>query len=168
MAGLLRWTRRLASSPRSKLHCHVHVYFRPSRRRMPDCYVRFWPKADIQISFADVRFRGKSGHGLLWCKCPLMTQSRHASRGYKCLLVRDKRFRESHHHCFDQAGDGGSATLNQPRKHRHTLRFACGGVCRSCARGGQVTRANPNSGDEMATPTLMLPQPFRKTACFPE
>jgi hypothetical protein len=35
-------------------------------------------------------------------------------------------------------------------------------------RGGRLTRANPNSGEEMATPTLMLPQPFRKTACFPE
>jgi hypothetical protein len=31
-----------------------------------------------------------------------------------------------------------------------------------------MTRANTNSGEEMAIPTLMLPQRFRKTARFPE
>jgi hypothetical protein len=49
MAGLLRWTPDLANSPKSKLHCHVQVYFRPSRRRTPDGDVRFWPKADMAV-----------------------------------------------------------------------------------------------------------------------
>jgi hypothetical protein len=51
---------------------------------MPNGYVRFWPKADIPILSADVRFCrrywGNSGHGLLHCKCLLVTQSGHHSR----------------------------------------------------------------------------------------
>jgi hypothetical protein len=38
-------------------------------------YVRYWPKADIVPCTAHVRFRGKSGHDILRCECPLMTQS---------------------------------------------------------------------------------------------
>jgi hypothetical protein len=34
-------------------------------------------KADIPICTAHVHFRGQSRHGLLQCKCPLMTQSGH-------------------------------------------------------------------------------------------
>jgi nitrogen fixation/metabolism regulation signal transduction histidine kinase len=36
----------------------IEVDFRPSRRRTPDGYVRFWPKADIPFCAANVRFRG--------------------------------------------------------------------------------------------------------------
>jgi hypothetical protein len=39
--------------------------------------VRFWPKADILSCTAHVRFRGKSGQGLLRCACRLLTQSGH-------------------------------------------------------------------------------------------
>ena len=39
--------------------------------------VRYWHLADIPSCTAHVRFRGQSGHDLLQCKCPLMTQSGH-------------------------------------------------------------------------------------------
>ena len=64
-----------------------------------------------------------------------------------------------YHHCFDRASDGRSIAPNHPGEHRRTLRFAC---------GGQLTRAIANSGEEMATPILMLPQHFQKTVRFPE
>jgi hypothetical protein len=39
------------------------------------CNVRLWPKADIPHCTAHVRFRGQSGHNLLRCMGPLLTQS---------------------------------------------------------------------------------------------
>jgi hypothetical protein len=41
-------------------------------------HVRFWPKADIPSCTAHVRFQGQSGHGLMHCKCLLLTQSGHS------------------------------------------------------------------------------------------
>ena len=40
-----------------------------------------WPirEADVSPNAINVRFRGQSGHGLLHCKCQLLTQSGHAS-----------------------------------------------------------------------------------------
>jgi hypothetical protein len=62
--------------------------------------VRFWPKADIGYCTAHVRFRGagirfrgrywgQSGHALLHCICPLMTQSGHWPRAYPFLHARE-------------------------------------------------------------------------------
>ena len=39
--------------------------------------VRFWHKADMPSCTAHFRFWGKSGHRVLRCICPLMTQSGH-------------------------------------------------------------------------------------------
>jgi hypothetical protein len=39
--------------------------------------VRVWPKADILIAWANVRFRVKSGHHGFSGSCLLMTQSGH-------------------------------------------------------------------------------------------
>ena len=39
--------------------------------------VRYWHKADITKCTAHVCFWGKSGHAVLHCKCPLLTQSGH-------------------------------------------------------------------------------------------
>src|SRR5690242_19124155 len=39
--------------------------------------VRYWHLADIPSCTAHVRFRSKSGHAVLRCKCLLMTQSGH-------------------------------------------------------------------------------------------
>ena len=39
--------------------------------------VRFWHKADMLSCTAHVRYWGQSGHAILHCKCPLMTQSGH-------------------------------------------------------------------------------------------
>jgi hypothetical protein len=39
--------------------------------------VRFWPLTDIRFCAAHVRSREQSGHALLHCICPLMTQSGH-------------------------------------------------------------------------------------------
>ena len=38
-------------------------------------HVRYWHKADIPSCAAHVCFWGQSGHRLLHCTCPLMTQS---------------------------------------------------------------------------------------------
>ena len=38
--------------------------------------VRYWHKADIPLCIAHVRYWG-SGHGLVHCTCPLLTQSGH-------------------------------------------------------------------------------------------
>jgi hypothetical protein len=37
--------------------------------------VRYWHKADIQLSPGNVRFWGKSGHRDLTASCPLLTHS---------------------------------------------------------------------------------------------
>ena len=39
--------------------------------------VRYWHLADIPSCAAHVRFRGQSGHRLVRCTCPLLTQSGH-------------------------------------------------------------------------------------------
>jgi hypothetical protein len=39
--------------------------------------VRFWHKADIPLCTAHVRYWGQSGHAVLQCKCPLLTQIGH-------------------------------------------------------------------------------------------
>ena len=44
------------------------------------CQVRnvaFWPLADIVVAPPDVRFQGKSGHGVRNAKCPFLTQNGH-------------------------------------------------------------------------------------------
>jgi hypothetical protein len=41
--------------------------------------VRYWHLADIGLCAAHVRFRGLSGQEVLQCKCPLLTQSGHAT-----------------------------------------------------------------------------------------
>jgi hypothetical protein len=53
--------------------------------RIESLNVRVWPKADILIAWANVCFRGQSGHRNLRASCPLLTQSGHQPRG--CLLM---------------------------------------------------------------------------------
>jgi hypothetical protein len=62
----------------SRMPQHVRVNREgQSQLRTPDGYVRFWLLAELPFCTANVRFRGQSGHRLLQCKCPLMTQSGH-------------------------------------------------------------------------------------------
>jgi hypothetical protein len=49
---------------------------RPSRRRTLSGYVYFWHLADIVVAPPDVRFQGKSGHGVRNAKCPFLTHIR--------------------------------------------------------------------------------------------
>ena len=54
------------------------------------CQVRnvaFWPLADIVVAPPDVRFQGKSGHGVRNAKCPFLTLSGHASQPIVCPLT---------------------------------------------------------------------------------
>ena len=46
-------------------------------RRSTLADVRYWHKADMPSCTAHVRYWGQSGHALLHCTCPLMTQSGH-------------------------------------------------------------------------------------------
>ena len=42
-------------------------------------HVRFWHLADMKRLFADVCFRGQSGHSKVKRQCPLMTRCGHAA-----------------------------------------------------------------------------------------
>ena len=53
--------------------------------------VSFWYLADTRQCTANVRFRGQSGHALLHCTCPLLTQSGHHYLRRTCLLSGVKR-----------------------------------------------------------------------------
>jgi hypothetical protein len=57
------------------LNLHIGGRGRTSSAKLRKCVSRYWPKADIPNCTAHVRFRGQSGHRLLRCKCPLMTEA---------------------------------------------------------------------------------------------
>ena len=76
--------------------------------------VRYWHLADIPSCTAHVRYWGQSGHSVLHCKCPLMTQSGHSYHANERPLSGVRR------HWLGLASPlpGYERTLSRTRKRR--------------------------------------------------